>query len=103
MIPDRWRRITEVFHLARGRNVAQRTALLDEACAGDSAPTCRQRRPHSAAVNPALLWQAKWQDSGSFRMRLASSHTSSANLIGSGEIPNVFLKVADSRLSEQCK
>jgi Tol biopolymer transport system component len=37
MTPERWRRITEVFHAALARDPAVRGALLDEACAGDSA------------------------------------------------------------------
>jgi serine/threonine-protein kinase len=37
MTPERWRRITEVFHLARARDVVARAALLDEACAGEAA------------------------------------------------------------------
>jgi serine/threonine-protein kinase len=37
MTPERWRRITEVFHAARARDAAARGALLDEACAGDLA------------------------------------------------------------------
>jgi hypothetical protein len=34
MTPERWRRITEVFHLARARDVAARATFLDDACAG---------------------------------------------------------------------
>ncbi len=37
MTPDRWRRITEVFHLARSRTADGRIALLDEACGDDVA------------------------------------------------------------------
>jgi tetratricopeptide (TPR) repeat protein len=39
MTPDRWRRITAVFHVARARGGAARSALLDDACEGD--PTLR--------------------------------------------------------------
>lgn len=35
MTLERWRHITEVFHLARARDVWARAALLDEACADD--------------------------------------------------------------------
>ena len=35
MTPERWRRITEVFHLARARDDVARAAVLDQACAGD--------------------------------------------------------------------
>jgi eukaryotic-like serine/threonine-protein kinase len=35
MTPERWRRITDVFHLARARDVGARAAILDEACGGD--------------------------------------------------------------------
>jgi len=35
MTPERWRRITDVFHAARGRNAASRSAFLDQACAAD--------------------------------------------------------------------
>ena len=35
MTPERWRRITKVFHLARERDAGARRAFLDEACAGD--------------------------------------------------------------------
>jgi eukaryotic-like serine/threonine-protein kinase len=38
--PERWRRITEVFHAALARDAAMRMAFLDEACAGDE--TLRQ-------------------------------------------------------------
>jgi Tol biopolymer transport system component/predicted Ser/Thr protein kinase len=37
MSPERWRRITDVFHAALAREAAMRGALLDEACAGDQA------------------------------------------------------------------
>jgi len=36
MSDDRWRRIEEVFHDAAGLTPPERTAFLDEACAGDS-------------------------------------------------------------------
>jgi Tol biopolymer transport system component len=39
LTPERWRRITAVFHSARGREAAVRAAYLDEACAQD--PTLR--------------------------------------------------------------
>jgi hypothetical protein len=35
--PERWRRITEIFHAALARDEEARDALLDEACAGDLA------------------------------------------------------------------
>ncbi|MGH9321792.1 MAG: protein kinase domain-containing protein [Vicinamibacteria bacterium] len=35
MTPERWRRITEVFHSARGRDASARARFLDEACAED--------------------------------------------------------------------
>jgi Tol biopolymer transport system component/predicted Ser/Thr protein kinase len=37
MTPERWRRITEVFHATLAREPGARGALLDEACAGDPA------------------------------------------------------------------
>jgi eukaryotic-like serine/threonine-protein kinase len=37
MTPDRWRQITELFHAVRGRDPAQRDALLADACRGDPA------------------------------------------------------------------
>jgi eukaryotic-like serine/threonine-protein kinase len=37
MTPERWHRITEVFHVARARDVTSRYAYLGEACAGDPA------------------------------------------------------------------
>jgi len=37
MTPDRWRLITGIFHSVRARDAAERGALLDEACAGDTA------------------------------------------------------------------
>jgi eukaryotic-like serine/threonine-protein kinase len=37
MTPERWRRITKVFHLARARDDVARARLLDEACADDGA------------------------------------------------------------------
>jgi eukaryotic-like serine/threonine-protein kinase len=37
MTPDRWRQITEVFHLARACEATARAALLDDACDGDPA------------------------------------------------------------------
>jgi TolB-like protein len=37
MTPERWRRITEVFHLARTREATARAALLDDVCADDAA------------------------------------------------------------------
>lgn len=55
MTPERWRRITEVFHLARTYDAAARTALLDDACAGD--PSLREQVD-------ALL--AAEQDAGQF-------------------------------------
>jgi Tol biopolymer transport system component len=36
MTPERWRRITAVFHAARGREAAVRDAYLDEACKADA-------------------------------------------------------------------
>jgi hypothetical protein len=36
MDPERWRRITAVFHAARSRDPAQRGAFLDEACGVDA-------------------------------------------------------------------
>jgi eukaryotic-like serine/threonine-protein kinase len=36
MTPERWRQVTEVFHVARGRDAAARAAFLDETCANDS-------------------------------------------------------------------
>src|SRR3954463_13565857 len=35
MTPERWRRITRVFHLARARDVVARAAVLDDVCASD--------------------------------------------------------------------
>jgi serine/threonine protein kinase len=35
MIPERWRRIEELYHAARERDVTLRAAYLHEACAGD--------------------------------------------------------------------
>lgn len=35
MTPERWRPITELFHLARERHAGVRPAFLDEACADD--------------------------------------------------------------------
>src|SRR5207249_4868506 len=35
--PERWRRITEVFHAVLARDAAMRMAFLDDACAGDEA------------------------------------------------------------------
>ena len=36
-MPERWRRITEIFHSALAREESgRRAAFLDEACAGDS-------------------------------------------------------------------
>jgi serine/threonine protein kinase/Tol biopolymer transport system component len=37
MTPERWRQITELFHAARGRDAAQRDALLADACREDPA------------------------------------------------------------------
>jgi protein kinase-like protein len=37
MTAERWRRITEVFHLARTREATARAALLDDVCADDVA------------------------------------------------------------------
>ena len=37
MTPERWRRITQVFHLARACDLSARAALLEEACADDLA------------------------------------------------------------------
>jgi hypothetical protein len=37
MTPDRWRQITELFHAVRGRDPAQRDALLAGACREDPA------------------------------------------------------------------
>src|SRR4051812_10404296 len=36
MTPERWRRITDVFHLARARDDAARIAVLGECCADDA-------------------------------------------------------------------
>jgi TolB-like protein/Tfp pilus assembly protein PilF len=35
MTPERWRRITAIFHLARARDADARVAILDEACGDD--------------------------------------------------------------------
>ena len=37
MTPERWRRITAIFHSARERDAAEREAFLAEVCRGDSA------------------------------------------------------------------
>ncbi len=37
MTPERWRQVTAVFHAARGREVDQRGAVLDQMCGRDSA------------------------------------------------------------------
>lgn len=37
MEPDRWRRLTELFHAALGQPPAQRDTFLDDACANDTA------------------------------------------------------------------
>jgi Tol biopolymer transport system component len=37
MTPERWRQITEVFHAALARDVASRSAVLDEMCKDDTA------------------------------------------------------------------
>ncbi len=37
MTPERWRRVTEVFHAARSHDAATRAQYLDQACAGDRA------------------------------------------------------------------
>ena len=36
MTPDRWRRVSEIFHAARGRTPAARAAFLDETCQADA-------------------------------------------------------------------
>ncbi len=35
MAPDRWRRITDIFHAALACDATQRDAFLDQACAAD--------------------------------------------------------------------
>jgi serine/threonine protein kinase len=35
MTPERWRRVTEVFHAARSHDASTRAQYLDQACAGD--------------------------------------------------------------------
>jgi eukaryotic-like serine/threonine-protein kinase len=35
MTPERWQKVEELFHLSLEREASQRTAFLDEACAGD--------------------------------------------------------------------
>ena len=35
MTPDRWQKIEQLYHSARGRDESQRVAFLEEACAGD--------------------------------------------------------------------
>jgi serine/threonine protein kinase/tetratricopeptide (TPR) repeat protein len=35
MTPERWRRITAIFHLSRARDIVARAAILDDACGGD--------------------------------------------------------------------
>jgi serine/threonine protein kinase len=37
MTPERWRRITDVFHAALSRGAAERQAFLEQACGGDGA------------------------------------------------------------------
>jgi len=37
MTPERWRQVTEVFHAALARDVEERAAFLDAACAGNRA------------------------------------------------------------------
>ena len=36
MTPERWRRIEDIYHAVLSRDVSQRTAFLNEACAGDA-------------------------------------------------------------------
>jgi hypothetical protein len=35
--PERWRRLEELYHLARARSESERAAFLAEACTGDEA------------------------------------------------------------------
>ena len=37
MTPERWRRITAMFHLVRGQDPKTRAALLNDACGDDPA------------------------------------------------------------------
>ena len=37
MDPERWRRVEELYHVARTRPPEMRPAFLDQACAGDAA------------------------------------------------------------------
>jgi len=66
MKPDRWEKLDQIFHTALECAPAERTALLDKACAGDEAlrsvlvvgatAVIRQlRRGQSAAASPWLV------------------------------------------------
>jgi serine/threonine protein kinase len=49
-IPDRWRRVEELYHAARARDASQRARFLADACAGDEA---LRREIESLLAQPA--------------------------------------------------
>lgn len=57
MTPERWQRITDVFHAALARDEAARGALLDQACSGD-----RELRAEVMALLDAHREAGGWGD-----------------------------------------
>jgi hypothetical protein len=57
MTPEKWRRITEVFHAVLAREPEARDALLDEVCAGD--PALRFEVDAMLAAHPPSEFRSK--------------------------------------------
>jgi serine/threonine protein kinase/Tol biopolymer transport system component len=104
--PDRWRKIEELYHLAVAREESERTAFLDEACAGDEelrrevgSLLAQEKGAEGFLESPALQLAAK---------RMAQDQTPSLlgqrlglyqvlSLLGAGGMGEVY-RARDTRL-----
>jgi len=88
MTPERWRRITEIFHAARERGATAEALLLDEACAGDR--TLRSEveallgadREAAASGEPSLAGMLGPEDTGATLAATSEAPTTTPAQVG---------------------